>query len=142
MDLKPGDLVLVKSDTFKGKRKIRDRWEDEACEVVCQIMADVPSYKVMDQCRQTCILHQNKLPLIMSEVGIPLCIGVCHTWHRCTSPIPCKLSSKGSEGRMMPPENSGWVVTQCPASKTSLGWINGKLQILPWMSTGASTKDG
>ena len=34
VDLKPGDLVLVKADAFKGKRKIRDRWEDEACEVM------------------------------------------------------------------------------------------------------------
>ena len=44
MDLKPVDLVLVKADAFKGKRKIRDRWEDEACQVVCQIVTDVPSY--------------------------------------------------------------------------------------------------
>ena len=34
MELKPGDLVLVKADAFKGKRKIKDRWEDETCEVV------------------------------------------------------------------------------------------------------------
>ena len=37
MNLKPGDLVLVKADAFKGKRKIRDRWEEETCEVVHQI---------------------------------------------------------------------------------------------------------
>ena len=29
MNLKPGDLVLVKADAYKGKRKIRDRWEEE-----------------------------------------------------------------------------------------------------------------
>ena len=57
MDLRPGDLVLVKADAFKGKRKIKDRWEDEAYEVVHQIMTDVPSYEVTDQCRQSCILH-------------------------------------------------------------------------------------
>ena len=34
MDLKPGDLVLVKADTFQGKRKIKDRWENEPHEVV------------------------------------------------------------------------------------------------------------
>ena len=33
MELKPGDLVLVEADAFKGKRNIKDRWEDEACEV-------------------------------------------------------------------------------------------------------------
>ena len=35
MNLKPGDLVLVKADAFKGNRKIRDRWEEETCGVVC-----------------------------------------------------------------------------------------------------------
>ena len=28
-NLKPGDLVLVKADAWKGKRKIKDRWEEE-----------------------------------------------------------------------------------------------------------------
>ena len=31
MDLKPGNLVLVKADAFKEERKIKDRWENEAC---------------------------------------------------------------------------------------------------------------
>ena len=50
VNLKPGDLVLVKADVWKGKRKIKDRWEEETWEVVHQIAADVPSYKVMNQC--------------------------------------------------------------------------------------------
>ena len=57
MNLKPGDLVLVKANAFKGKRKIRDRWEDETCEVVCQIVTDIPSYKVTDQHGWSHILH-------------------------------------------------------------------------------------
>ena len=141
MNLRPGDLVLVKANTFKGKRKIRDRWEEETCEVVCQIVTDVPSYKVMDQCIWSCILHQNWLLLIMSEVGIPLCIGVCHAWGRCTSPTPCKPTSEGGEDMIIPQESSGQVVTQCLASKTSLGWINRKLWLLTWTSARASTED-
>ena len=96
----------------------------------------------MDKCGWSCILHQNRLLLIALEVGIPLCIGVCHAQDRCTSPTPCKPTSEGSEDVMMPQESSGQAVTQCPASKTSLGWINGKLWLLLWMSTGASTEDG
>ena len=42
MNLKPGNLVLVKADAFKGNSKIRDRWEEEMCEVVHQIATDVP----------------------------------------------------------------------------------------------------
>ena len=49
MKLKPGDLVLVKADAFKGKRKIKDRWEEDTWEVMCQIATDIPSYEVMDQ---------------------------------------------------------------------------------------------
>ena len=47
--LKPGNLVLVKVDAWKGKRKIKDRWDEETREVSQQITADVPSYEVMDQ---------------------------------------------------------------------------------------------
>ena len=49
MNLKPGDLVLVKADAWKGKRKIRDRWDEETWELSQQIAADVPSYEVMNQ---------------------------------------------------------------------------------------------
>ena len=139
MDLKPGNLVLVKADAFKGKRKIRDRWEDEACEVVHQIVTDVPSYKVTDQCGQSGILHQNWFILVTSEVGIPLWIGVCHAQDRCPSPTPHKPASKGSESRMMPQENSDHPT---PSQQGFPGWINGKLQLLPWTSTRASTDDG
>ena len=44
MNLKPGNLVLVKADAWKGKRKIKDRWDEETWEVSQQIAADVPSY--------------------------------------------------------------------------------------------------
>ena len=48
MNLKPADLVLVKADGWKGKRKIKDRWDEETWEVAQQITADVPSYEVMN----------------------------------------------------------------------------------------------
>ena len=127
MNLKPGNLVLVKANAFKGKRKIRDRWEEETCEVVCQIATDIPSYEVMDQCGQSCILHQNRLFLIVPEAGVSLGIGVHHAWDRCTNPTPHKPTSKGSEDMITPEECCGRAVTQCLASKSSLGWINRKL---------------
>ena len=49
VNLKPGDLVLVKADAWKGKRKINDRWDEETWEVSQKIMADVPSYEVTNQ---------------------------------------------------------------------------------------------
>ena len=142
VNLKPGDLVLVKVDAWKGKRKIKDRWEEETWEVMHQIMADIPSCKVANQHRWSWVLHQNQLLLIASEVGVPLCMGSCHTQARCTSPTPCKtISVRGDEMRVSQ-EKSGKAVTQWPTSKASLGWKNGKLLLLPWMSTGASMEDG
>ena len=55
--LKPGNIILVKADAFKGKRKIKDRWEEETWEVVCQILTDIPSYEVTNQHGSSCVLH-------------------------------------------------------------------------------------
>ena len=49
VNLKPGELVLVKADAWKGKRKIKDRWKEETWEVVHQIATEVPSYEVTNQ---------------------------------------------------------------------------------------------
>ena len=141
MNLKPGDLVLVKADAWKGKRKIKDRWDEEPWEVLWQIMADVPSYKVMNQHWRSLVLHQNQLLLVASEVGIPLCMGNHHTWDMCASPTPCKTTSLGGDEERMPRENLGKAVTWWPTSKASLGWKNGKLWLGSWMSTRASTED-
>ena len=131
VNLKPGNPVLVKVDAFKGKRKIKDRWEEETWEVVHQIMTDIPSYEVMNQHGRSWVLHQNRLLLIASEIGIPLCMGSHHAWDRCTSPTPCKTTSVRGERKRTSQENNGKVVTQWPTSKASLGWKNGKLCILP-----------
>ena len=34
VNFKPGNLVLVKADAWKGKRKIKDRWDEETWEVL------------------------------------------------------------------------------------------------------------
>ena len=112
MNLKPGDLVLVKADAWQGKRKIKDRWDEETWEVLQQIAADMPSYEVTNQHRWSRVLHQNRLLLVASEVGIPLCMGNHHTWDRCTSPTPHKSTSSGGDEEMMPQEQNGKVVTQ------------------------------
>ena len=111
MNLKPGNLVLVKVDAWKGKRKIKDRWDEETWEVLQKIVADVPSYEVMNQHGQSRVLHRNWLLLVVSQVGIPLCMGNCHTWERCTSPTPCKTTSLGGDEKMMPQKQDGKVVT-------------------------------
>ena len=141
VNLKPGNLILVKADAFKGKRKIKDRWEEETWEVGHQIATDIPSYEVTNQHGRSWVLHRNWLLLIASEIGVPLCMGSHHAWDRCMSPTPCKTTSVRGERKRMSQENSGKAVTWQPTSKASLGWKNGKLQLLLWVSTRASTED-
>ena len=57
VNLKPGDLVLVKADAWEGKRKIKDRWYKVTWEVSQQIAAYVPSYEVMNQHGWSRVLH-------------------------------------------------------------------------------------
>ena len=140
--LKPGNLVLVRADDFQGKRKVKNRWEDRPHKVVHQIVTDIPLYEVKDQYGHSHILHHNWLLLMVSESGIPLCGGVCQVQNRCTCPSPAKPTPRGSDSRIMPQKDDGLVITLCQARKTSLGWIKGKLWLLPWTSTKASTEDG
>ena len=141
--LKPGNLVLVKTDAFQGKRKIMDRWEDKPHEVVHQITTDIPSYEGKDHHGHSHFLHCNWLLLIASEAVIPLslCVGVHQVQDRCTSPTPVKPTPRGSDSKSMPQEDNDLMITQCQARKTSLGWINGKLWLLLWMSTGVYTEN-
>ena len=49
----------MKVDAWKGKRKIKDMWEEETWEVVHKMVTDVPSYEVTNQCRRSQVLYQN-----------------------------------------------------------------------------------
>ena len=114
--LKPGDLVLDKADTFQGKRKIKDSWEDKPHKVVHQIMTDIPSYEMKDQHGHSHILHFNLLLLIASEADVPLCVGICQVWDGCTSPTPVKPTPGGSDSKTTPQQKDGLAITQCQAS--------------------------
>ena len=109
--LKHGELVLVKADTFQGKRKIIDRWEDKPHKVVCQIVTDICSYEVKDQQGNSCILHHNLLLLVVSEAGIPLHVGVCQVWDGCTSATPVGSTPQGSDSKTTPQEVNGLAIT-------------------------------
>ena len=62
--LQPGDVVMVRTDGFVGKRKVKDRWEDRGFIVKSQL-EDWPVYKVKCptsdawQKPKYRILHQN-----------------------------------------------------------------------------------
>ena len=74
VQLVPGDAVLLKQDTFQGKRKMKDRWGDEEYEVIRQVAPDVPAYEVCDRSENARVVHQNRLFLVasVSEPVTPL----------------------------------------------------------------------
>ena len=82
--LEPDNLVLAKADTYKGKRKVKEWWEEDPYEVACQVTEGVPSYLVKNEwtgCSQ--VLHWNFL--ITPAKGTPLCTVVWAEWAGCTT---------------------------------------------------------
>ena len=61
--LSPGDLVLVKNVSTRGKHKIADLWEHKPYVVISQPNPDVPIYEV-----KTRLLHRN---LLLPFMGLP-----------------------------------------------------------------------
>ena len=49
ISLEPGDLALAKANAYKGRRKMKDQWEEELYEVEHQVAEGVPSYLVRNQ---------------------------------------------------------------------------------------------
>ena len=49
ISLEPGNLVMAKADVYKGKRKVKDWWEEELYKVEHQVAEGVPSYLMKNQ---------------------------------------------------------------------------------------------
>ena len=117
VNLKSGDLVLVKADAWKGKRKIRDRWEEETWEVVHQIAADIPSYEVTNQHEPS-----TKTDFFSSHQRLAFPCVWAASIHRTgvLAPPYARLPLWEVEKKRMPQEENRKAVTQWPTSKVSL----------------------
>jgi transposase InsO family protein len=63
--LRPGDIVLTRLVTYRGLRKIADKWGDEPHEVVGQLASNLSVYKLLScQTKKSKVLHRNRLLLI------------------------------------------------------------------------------
>ena len=49
ISLEPGYLALDKADAYRGRRKVKDQWEEELYEVEQQVTEGIPSYLVKNQ---------------------------------------------------------------------------------------------
>ena len=135
--LQPGDIGMVLTDGFVGKRKVKDQWEDGAFVVESQL-EDWPVYKVKcstsddRQKPKYRILHRNCLLLITDEdaSSIP---GQAQAK---ATPIVSNATPKafpegtGSLEKLLPS-----LVTRQGGDMTSQVWLNGEFRMKPWTQT-------
>ena len=132
--LQPGDVVMVHTDGFVGKQKVKDRWEDGGFIVESQL-EDWPVYKV--KCPTTDdrqkpkyrILHRNRLLLITNE-DAPSIPGQAQAK---VTPIVSNATPEAfSEGTGLLEKLLPSLVTRQGGDMTSQVWLNGKFRMKPW----------
>ena len=132
--LQPGDVVMVRTDGFVGKWKVKDQWEDRGFIVESQL-EDWPIYKVKcptsgDRWKpKYWILHWNGLLLITNEdaSNIPGQAQAEATPTVSNATPKAFSAGVGSLGRLQPS-----LVTRQGGGLTSRVWLNGKFRTKPW----------
>ena len=118
--LEPADLVLAKADTFTGRRKVKDQWEEEPYKVECQVAEGIPSYLMKNQWTGfSWVLHQNQLSLITPTEGTHLCMVVLAKWARCTTTL--EEQTQKSDMEEAPQSANCLLPAQHQTGKTPLG---------------------
>ena len=135
--LQPGDVVMVCTDGFVGKQKVKDRWEDGGFIVESQL-EDWPVYKVKcptSYARQKPkyrILHRNCLLLVTHEdaSSIP---GQAQAK---VTPIVSNATPEAfSAGTSLLEKLLPSLVIRQGGDITSRVWLNGELHMKPWTQT-------
>ena len=135
--LQPGDVVMVHTNGFVGKRKVKDRWEDGGFIVESQL-EDWPVYKVRcltadaKQKPKYRILHRNCLLLVTNKddtviPGQQAQAKVTPMISNAT--LEASVDGKGSF------EPLPSLVTGQEGDMTSQVWLNGKFCTKPWTQT-------
>ena len=130
-----GDVVLMKLDTFQGKRKVKDRWSEAEYVVIHQVTNDVPVYEVRNDGGNVQVTHCSRLFLVAPTKedatplgGSKLVSDEGTTWSALAELTPLEWNSE------MPESDVHEALTQCLTSHILLGWIDGILQPLQSMA--------
>ena len=132
--LQPGDVVMVRTDGFVGKPKVKDRWKDGGFIVKSQL-EDWPIYKVKcltsddRQKPKYWILHRNCLLLITDE-DAPSIPGQAQA--KATPIVSNATPEAFSEGTGLLEKLLPSLVTRQGGDMTSWVWLNGKFRTKPW----------
>ena len=131
--LQPGDVVMVRTDGFVGKRKVKDRWEDGGFIVESQL-GDWPVYKVRcpsaddRQKPKYRILHRNRLLLVTDE-DVDDASGQAQAKVTPTLPNATHEALSVGVGSQEPLPS---LVTRQGGELTSMVWLNGEFRTKPW----------
>ena len=135
--LQPGDIVMVRTDGFVGKRKVKDRWEDGGFIVESQL-EDWPVYKVKcptsddRQKPKYQILHRNRLLFVTDEDAS----SIPGQAQANATPIVSNATPEAfPEGTGLLEKLLPSLVTRQGGDMTSRVWLNGKLHTKPWTQT-------
>ena len=131
--LKPGDVVMIRTDGFVGKWKVMDRWEDGGFIIESQL-EDWPIYEVKcltsDDRRKPkyWVLHRNRLLLVSNEdaSNIPGQAQAEVTPTVSNATLEAFSAGVNSFG----PRPS--LVTRQGGEPTSQVWLNGEFRTKPW----------
>ena len=132
--LQPGDIVMVCTDGFVGKRKVKDWWEDRGFIVESQL-EDWPVYKVRcltsdaKQKPKYHILHRNRLLLVTNEDD-PVIPG--QLAQAKVSPVVSNATLEATGEDEGPSGPLPSLLTQQEGDMTSLVWLNGEFHTKPW----------
>ena len=74
MVLKPGDIVLLKTDSYTGRRKTKNKWSYENYTVLHQLGPDIPTYEIQAEGGSTHIVHRNQLFLLLPKKEDDNCV--------------------------------------------------------------------
>ena len=134
--LQPGD-VMVHTDGFVGKQKVKDQWEDGGFIVESQL-EDWPVYKVKcptsddRQKPKYWILHRNRLLLVTDEDA---CSIPGQAQAKATPIVSNATPEAFSEGTGSLEKLLPSLVTRQGGDVTSRVWLNGKFCTKPWTQT-------
>ena len=132
--LQPGDVVMVHTNGFVGKRKVKNRWEDGGFIVESQL-EDWPVYKVRcptsdaKQKPKYRILHRNRLLLVTNEDDA---VVPGQSAQAKVSPVVSNATPEAAVEDEGPSGPLPSLLTQQEGDMTSQVWLNGEFCTKPW----------
>ena len=132
--LQPGDIIMVRTNGFVGKRKVKDRWEDGGFIVESQL-EDWPVYKVRcptsdaKQKPKYHILHRNRFLLVTNEddTVVPGQLAQAKV-----SPVVSNATPEAAVEDEGPSGPLPSLLTRQEGDMTSRVWLNGKFHMNLW----------